>query len=107
MMRATLLLAMLVAGTAQAASPNAAELYRHNCFICHQAGGSGAVMLAKRLPKGTTPLLDQRRDLQAPYVQAVARNGIGTMPKFTRIELPTADLDAIAGWLAAGPDARR
>ncbi|MEY4762008.1 MAG: hypothetical protein RLZZ200_1864 [Pseudomonadota bacterium] len=107
MIRALLVGALCVAPIAQAASPNAAELYRRHCFICHQAGGTGAVMLAKRLQKGTSPLLDQRRDLQAPYVQAVARQGIGTMPRFTRIELPDAELGMIADWLAAGPDGRR
>jgi mono/diheme cytochrome c family protein len=107
MSRAAVLLVMLLAGAAQAATPDPAALYRHNCFICHQAGGPGAVMLAKRLPKGVSPLLMERRDLQAAYVQAVARNGIGTMPRFTRIELTDGELAAVAGWLAAGPDVRR
>ena len=66
-----------------------------------------AVMLAKRLPKGVSPLLAERRDLQPAYVQVVARNGIGTMPRFTRIELSDTELARLAGWLAAGPDARR
>lgn len=73
-------------------------LYQRQCGICHGAGGFGTVMLARRVGAERS-VLAQRGDLSPAYVRHVVRNGIGDMPPLTRVELPDADLEAIAHYL--------
>ncbi len=44
-------------------------------------------------------LLYQRTDLVPSYVRAVVRKGTGSMPWMSKVEVPDADLDAIAAYL--------
>lgn len=74
-------------------------LFNARCGVCHLAGGGGTWMLERRLGKAQS-LLARRSDLQPAYVRYVARFGLRAMPRFTRVELPDAELDAIAAWLA-------
>lgn len=78
-----------------------AELFRAHCAICHAAGGTGTMMLSLRLPTEVSPLLAERKDLQRDYVETVVRTGIGSMPWFTRVELPDAALREIVGYLSS------
>ena len=55
-------------------------------------------MLARRLGEPSA-LLEERRNLTAPYVKRVVRYGLNSMPRFTRAELPNGDLDAVAAYL--------
>jgi mono/diheme cytochrome c family protein len=74
-------------------------LYKQRCGVCHMQGGTGTFMLERRLGKAQA-LLDERTDLAAPYVSTVARQGIMSMPRFTRTELTDAELAAIAAYLS-------
>jgi mono/diheme cytochrome c family protein len=101
--RSVVLSALLLAafaGWAGAAAPLAdgKALYARRCGICHFTDGGGTWMLERRLGKAQA-LLDTRTDLQAAYIRAIARRGLNGMPRFTRVELPDAELEAIATYL--------
>ncbi len=89
---------------AAAATPAAAlegqSLFREKCGVCHLAGGGGTWMLGRRHGPDKA-LLEQRSDLLPLYVRYVARHGINSMPRFTRVELSDAQLEAIAAYLTA------
>lgn len=59
-------------------------------------------MLGRRLGEQNA-LLEGRTGLDAAYIQTVVRNGIQSMPRISRAELPDADLARIAQYLAAAP----
>jgi mono/diheme cytochrome c family protein len=94
------------AGAAQAATTAPADgkaLFTRRCGICHFTDGGGTWMLERRLGKDKS-LLESRTDLLAPYIRLIARHGLNGMPRFTRVELPDADLEAIAAYLTrTGP----
>ncbi|HVY79480.1 MAG TPA: cytochrome c [Steroidobacteraceae bacterium] len=92
-----------VATHAYGAEPTAAVLdgkaiFRAKCGVCHLAGGTGTFMLERRLGKSQA-LLEGRRDLNAAFVERVVRNGIQSMPRFSRAELPDRELQAVAEYL--------
>jgi mono/diheme cytochrome c family protein len=94
------------AGAVQAATAAPADgkaLFTRRCGICHFADGGGTWMLERRLGKAQS-LLESRTDLQATYIRLIARHGLNGMPRFTRVELPDADLEAITMYLTrSGP----
>lgn len=93
------------AAMAPAAAADGKALFTRKCGICHLADGGGTWMLERRLGKEKS-LLESRTDLLAPYVRLIARRGLNGMPRFTRVELPDADLEAITAYLTragAGP----
>lgn len=76
------------------------RLFGQKCGFCHiGARNTGTMMLGRRMPKDKAEL-PKRTDLDADYVKAVVRNGLVNMPPFTKAELPDADLDKVAKWLA-------
>ncbi len=93
------------AGTALVESgPGGSEaerLFAAKCGVCHATGkmypGYGALK-ARGVPQ---PALAARTDIDKDYVKQVARNGMGSMPVFTPIQLSDAELETIATWLAA------
>ena len=96
------LLALLpvVAGAAGAGESTAGQaMYRRHCGICHLQGGTGTFMLGRRLGEQNA-VLETRRDLAGEYVRTAVRNGIQSMPRFSRVELPDADLALIVQYLA-------
>jgi mono/diheme cytochrome c family protein len=74
------------------------KLFHARCGYCHLAGGTGTIMLGRRLGKDRA-LLEQRTDLSADYVKKITRVGINGMPPHTRIEVPDSELDLIATYL--------
>lgn len=74
-------------------------LYERHCGVCHRAGQTGTVVLGRRLGADRA-LLAERSDLTVPYVRQVVRAGLLNMPRLTRVELPDADLQQLAEWLA-------
>ncbi len=97
----TLIVAALAAGAATpvlAAQPNGEALFKRECAICHLKGGTGALMLERRLGADKA-LLGERKDLTQVYVKRIVRYGVNSMPRFTRAELPDPDLDAVATYL--------
>jgi len=73
-------------------------VFARECGMCHARGGTGTMMLGRRLG-AENALLADRRDLDADYVAAAVRGGINSMPAITRVEVTDEDLAAIAGYL--------
>ena len=95
-MVATLLGASLPALSADA--PDGKAVFTRRCGICHLPDGGGTWMLERRLGKAQS-LLESRTDLQPAYVKLVSRQGLNGMPRFTRVELPDSDLEAVVAYL--------
>ena len=80
-------------------------LFNARCGYCHLAGGTGTLMLGRRLGKDKA-LLAARTDLSVEYVKKITRVGINSMPPHTRIEVPDSELDLIAAYLTR-PESQR
>jgi len=80
-------------------------LYKARCGYCHLPGGTGTMMLERRLGEGHG-LLAERTDLPADYVKAVARNGLNSMPTITPVEVTDEELERIAAYLATADKSR-
>lgn len=72
-------------------------LYVEKCAMCHREQGMGTGLLARRME---TALLEDRKDLTAEAVIALARTGIGNMPRISRGEVSDEQLAAIAAYLS-------
>jgi len=81
------------------------KLFHARCGYCHMAGGTGTIMLGRRLGKDRS-LLEERTDLSAEYIKKITRVGINSMPPHNRIELPDSELDLIAAYLTRPASAR-
>ncbi len=81
------------------------KLFHAKCGYCHLQGGTGTIMLGFRLGKDKA-LLENRTDLKVDYIRHVARSGIGSMPRLTRIEVPDSELDLIVAYLTRPASAR-
>lgn len=95
-----------LAGVAAASGADTAEgqrLFEQKCALCHGPVGTGTMMLERRLGKDNA-LLAKRTDLQPDYVEAVLRNGIGSMPAITRVELTDAQMQQLIGYLTRNKD---
>jgi mono/diheme cytochrome c family protein len=86
------------AESATVAAIDGKALFTRRCGICHLADGGGTWMLERRLGRAQS-LLESRTDLQVPYIRRITRYGLNGMPRFTRVELPDADLEAVAAYL--------
>lgn len=80
-------------------------LFDARCGICHAKGGIGTFMLGKRLGEAHS-LLATRTDIPSALVEQVVRNGINSMPVFTRVELTDAELQLISVYLTRPAQAR-
>jgi mono/diheme cytochrome c family protein len=74
------------------------RLFHARCGYCHLAGGTGTIMLGRRLGKDRA-LLESRTDLTPEYVKKITRVGLNSMPPHTRIEVPDSELDLIAAYI--------
>jgi mono/diheme cytochrome c family protein len=93
---------VFAAGTPDDASASGAQLFASRCAMCHRAGGMGTGILSRR-PNAGAGLLEERRDLAADFIKAVARAGTGNMPRISRGEVSDAQLARIAAYLAREP----
>jgi mono/diheme cytochrome c family protein len=97
---AVLTLSLFSTMAASAQTPlDGKALFTQRCSLCHQAEGGGTWMLGRRLGADKA-LLESRTDLQPAYIRLVVRAGIASMPRFTRVDVSDAELDAIAAYLA-------
>lgn len=85
-------------GTLSAQEEQGKRLYDHTCIYCHGPGVWGTNRLSKRFDKEHA-VLESRTDLSAGAIQAIVRNGIGSMPPLRKTELSDADVAAIAAYL--------
>ena len=100
--RLAILLAMLASPLAASAQPalDGHALFHARCGMCHEAGGMGTGLLARRLHPAE---LEKRSNLNADYVFQYARHGLGNMPPIPPGAVSDPELKAIAAYLAAGP----
>lgn len=98
LMIATVLAATPLAASAQPALDGHA-LFHTRCGMCHEAGGMGTGLLARRVQ----PAELEKRKLSPDYVFQYARRGLGNMPPILPGDVSDAELKAIAAYLAAGP----
>ena len=68
------------------------------CGVCHLEGGMGTMVLARRLSPDQAKLQD-RRDLSRELVFSAVREGTGSMPRLTPVDVTDAELHAIADFL--------
>lgn len=71
-----------------------AELFGEKCGMCHRTGGMGTGILARRMTPELA-LLENRSDLQAPFIETVTRSGFGIMFPISRGEVSDAQLQTI------------
>lgn len=83
---------------AQEAQPSGQALFTRECGLCHRGGGTGTMMLARRLGADKS-LLEERTDLTPSYVEFAVRRGINSMPTITRVEVTDAELAQIIEYL--------
>ncbi|MET0291494.1 MAG: cytochrome c [Steroidobacteraceae bacterium] len=88
--------------TADDRAATGAQLFASRCGMCHRAGGMGTGILARR-PNAGSGLLEERKDLPSAFVKAVARAGVGNMPRIPRGEVSDAQLARIAAYLSREP----
>ncbi len=81
------------------------KLFHARCGYCHLAGGTGTIMLGRRLGKDRA-LLESRTDLTPEYIKEITRVGLNSMPPHTRIEVPDSELDLIAAYITRPASAR-
>ena len=103
-MRALGVLFLIASATAHAADGKAS--FEYHCGKCHDAAGTGTQMLRKRLGKEQA-LLENRKGLTVDLVRHAVRHGVLSMPRITRVEVPDAELDAIARYLTSSARKRR
>ncbi len=96
-----LTLASAAAG-AQSQNPrlDGKALFKEKCVMCHDKTGMGTGLLSRRMKIAELVL---RTDLDAQYIVAAARSGIGNMPAIARGEVSDRDLQAIADYLQLSP----
>ena len=87
----------LIAGVALAQPLDGKALFHQKCGMCHEAGGMGTGLLARRVQPAE---LEKRTNLNADFVFQYARRGFGNMPPVTPGDASDAELKAIAQHLA-------
>jgi mono/diheme cytochrome c family protein len=84
------------------------EIFVYWCQPCHgpEPIKPGTAALAAKY-QGTIPApLTERSNLTPEFVKLMVRQGLSMMPFFRPTEISNADLDALAAYLASGPNAQ-
>ena len=78
------------------------QIFHRYCWNCHGEGPDhpGTDALQAKYHGDPPARLDQRTDLNAPYIIHVVRHGISVMPSIRKTEISDAELKAIADYLA-------
>ena len=76
-------------------------LFHEKCGMCHgDAMGMGTGILTRRMP-AEQALLENREDLQGPFIENVVRSGFGVMFPMSRGEVSDKQLQGIIAYLTA------
>jgi len=75
-----------------------AGLFQEKCGMCHRPGGMGTGILGRRM-SAELALLENRTDLQGPFIENVVRNGFGVMFPISRTEVSDKQLQTISTYL--------
>ena len=96
-----LLLLTTIASGAFAADTQGRKVYEKWCAPCHAPGpGHPGTQALDTLYHGTKPgALEQRKDLTAPFVAMIVRQGVYSMPFFRKTEIDDAELTALTAYL--------
>lgn len=80
------------------------DVFQKWCAPCHAPGPDhpGTDALAAKYNGEKPAALEERTDLSANDVRNFVRHGVSIMPFFRKTEIPDADLDALAAYLARG-----
>lgn len=73
-------------------------LFGAKCGMCHRASGMGTVILSRRMDPERA-LLENRDDLQGPFIETVVRNGFNIMFPLSRGEVSDEQLQKIIEYL--------
>lgn len=81
------------------ASSGGEDLFQEKCGMCHgDAMGMGTGILARRMDPERA-LLENREDLEGPFIANAVRAGFGVMVPMSRGEVSDQQLDAIIAYL--------
>jgi mono/diheme cytochrome c family protein len=88
--------------SAHAADPPGRQVYEKWCAPCHAPGPGhpGTAALAVLYGSAKPGALEQRDDLTAPFISAVVRQGVYSMPFFRKTEISDEELATLAAYLA-------
>ena len=102
-MKYLILLAAVLAGGAQAASPDGKAVYEHWCAPCHAPGPGhpGTQSLQFKYQGKLPPVLLDRTDLTPQAVSVFVRQGVLLMAPFRKTEITDAQLGALAVYVTA------
>ena len=74
-------------------------IFKEKCGMCHgDAMGMGTGILARRMAPEAA-LLENREDLQGPFIENAVRSGFGVMFPMSRGEVSDRQLQAIIDYL--------
>jgi mono/diheme cytochrome c family protein len=102
-MKYFILLAAVLAGGAQAATPSGKAVYEHWCAPCHAPGPGhpGTQSLQMKYQGKLAPVLLDRTDLTPQAVSVFVRQGVLLMAPFRKTEITDAELAALAAYVTA------
>ncbi len=82
------------------------QVYEQWCAICHETGPgmAGTQGLQRKYKGAVSPLLREREDLSAEFVEYIVRNGIASMPFFRKTEITDQDLQFLNDYLVKKGD---
>lgn len=85
------------------------QVFDRRCAACHAPGLDGPGTQRLGWDRGADyAVLEQRKDLTAPYVQFVVRHGLREMPAFRPTEITDEQLTQLSAYLAkAGQRTRK
>jgi len=77
-------------------------VYNKWCAPCHDPGLAhpGTLALSAKYAGVKSPVLKEWTDLPPVITRQFVRHGVSIMPFFRKTEIPDADLDALAAYLA-------
>lgn len=77
------------------------QVFQSWCQACHGAGPDrpGTLGLQAKYNGSLPALLEQRRDLTAPFIRHFVRRGFAMMAPFRKTEISDTDLDALCAYL--------
>ncbi len=105
---AGLTLLIIATTSTHAADPQGHTVYEKWCAPCHAPGPGhpGTAALAVLYRNAKPAALEQREDLTAPFIAAVVRQGVYSMPFFRKTEIDDEELAALTAYLTRSTNAR-
>ena len=96
----TVSMLMGIPGVVVADSSTGKRVFAQWCDACHMDSpfAPGTIQL-KQTRGANRAVVEKRTDLTEPLVRSFVRSGFAGMPKFRRMEISDADLDALVKYL--------